>query len=104
MEHGVLGHERLPEQHCLLGIEAGGEPVDDHVVDVVLERRGVLVVRGEGVQVGDDEEAVVFVLQAYPVLQRTVVVAEVQGAGGAHAGQDSGAHVADDSKQGNLPL
>ena len=69
------------------GIEAGRQPVDEHVADVLLQLRGVLVAGGEHVPVGDEEEALVLVLQLHPVAQRAVVVAEVQPAGGAHAGQ-----------------
>ena len=50
---------------------------------------GVFVVRGQRVPVGDEEQARVLVLQLHPVLQRAVVVAEVQRAGGAHAGQNA---------------
>ena len=52
----------------------------------------LFVVRGQRVPVGDEVEAVVVVLQAHPVLQGAVVVAEVHGAGGAHAGEDAGLH------------
>ena len=76
----------------LLGVEAGGEPVDHHVVDVLLDDLALFVVRGQRVPVGDEVEAVVVVLQPHPVLQRAVVVAEVQRAGGAHAGEDAGSH------------
>jgi phosphoribosylglycinamide formyltransferase 1 len=52
----------------------------------------LFVVRGQRVPVGDEVEAVVLVLQPHPVLQRAVVVAQVHGAGGAHAGENSGSH------------
>ncbi len=71
-----------------VGIDAGGEPVDHHVPDVAARSTsGVLVVRRQRVPVGDEEEARVLVLQPHPVLQRAVVVAEVQRAGRAHAGK-----------------
>ena len=44
---------------------------------------------GQHVQVGDDEEALVLVLQAHAVAQAAHVVAQVQPAGGPVAGQDA---------------
>ena len=87
---GVLGQPALDEDRRLVRVEAGGDPVDHHVVDVLLDHLAVFVVRGQRMPVGHEVEAVVLVLQAHPVLQRTVVVAEVQRAGGAHAGQHAG--------------
>ena len=49
------------------------------------------VAGGEGVEIGDEEEAVVLVLELDPVEEGAHVVAEVELAGGAHAGQDAGA-------------
>ena len=69
------------------GFRPGGEVVDEHLPDVLLQLRGVLVARGQHVPVGDEEEALVLVLQLDPVAQRAVVVAEVQRPGGPHAGE-----------------
>ena len=60
------------------GIDAGGEPVDHHVEAVLLHVAGLVVVGGERVPVGDEEQARVLLLQAHPVLQHAVVMAEVQ--------------------------
>ena len=45
--------------------------------------------RRQRVPVGDEEVAFVFVLQLHPILQDTMVMAEVQTASGAHAGKDA---------------
>src|SRR6185369_149955 len=45
--------------------------------------------RGEHVPVGDEEVALVLVLQVDPVLERAVVIAEVQLTGRPHPGQNS---------------
>ena len=96
---GVLGDVRLDKKRGDPGIQAGRQPVDDDVLDVLLEPGGVLVPGGEHVPVGDEEEALVLVLQIDPVAQCPVVVAQVQAAGRAHAGQHAprrsvGAHAA----------
>ena len=83
----MLRHARLDEERGLRRIDAGGEPVDEHVPHGLLDDAGILVVRGERVPVGDEEEARILVLQLDPVLERAVVVAEVHRAGGAHAGK-----------------
>ncbi len=84
---GVLGHMRLDEQRGDARVQASGQPVDEHIPDVFLEPRGVIVAGREHVPVGDEEEALVLVLQLHPVTQRAVIVAQMQTAGRAHAGQ-----------------
>ncbi len=74
-------------KRAALGIEAGGEVVEDHLKRVLLHHARVGVVGGQRVPVGDEEEAVVLVLQVDPVAQGADVVAEVQLAGGSHAAQ-----------------
>ena len=82
------GMRLLDEERGFLGVDAGGQPVDDHVIDITLDAVAVLpvlVLGGQGMPVGNEEEAVVRALQANPVFQRAVVVAQVQSAGRAHA-------------------
>jgi len=86
---GVLGNVRLHEERGNAGIQAGGQPVDQHFADVFLQARGVLVAGREHVPVGDEEETFVLILQLDPVAQRPMPVAEVQRAGGTHAGKDA---------------
>ena len=89
MQLGVLGDVGLDEDGRALGVEPGGEEVEGDVADVLAESGGVGVVGGEGVEVGDEEEAVVLVLKLDPVVERAHVVAEVQAASGAHAAKDA---------------
>jgi hypothetical protein len=84
---GMLGQAALDEQRGLLGVDARGQPVHHHVVDIALDVGMVLVVRGHRMPVGHEKEAVELGLQAHPVLQRAMVVAQMQRAGGAHARQ-----------------
>ena len=87
---GVLLHLGLDEEDALLRVEPGPEPVEHHVVDVVLQPRGVLVAGREHVPVGDHVVvAPAVVLQPHPVLERADVVAQVHAPGGAHAREDA---------------
>jgi len=88
---GVLGQPALDEERRLVGVEAGGEPVGDHLVDRSLDHLALLVVRRQRVPVGGEEEALVLVLQAHPVLERAVPVAEVHRPGRPHAGENAAA-------------
>jgi hypothetical protein len=63
-------------------VESGGEPVDHDRPRILLETRRILVARRKGVVVGDEKVTVVLVLELYPVLERTVVIAEMQAAVG----------------------
>ena len=73
----MFGHLALHEHRAGRGAETGGEPVHHHVEGGLLDVLRVLVVRRQGVEVGDEEEALVLVLQAHPVLERPVVVGNV---------------------------
>ena len=63
---GVLGQAALDEDGRVVGVEAGGEPVDHHVVDVLLDDLALFVVRRQRVPVGDEVEAVVVVPAGAP--------------------------------------
>jgi hypothetical protein len=91
VKFGVLLDLALNKEDGLKGVEAGGQVVEDDLAGVGGNLRGVGVVGGEGVPVGDEEEAVVLgvVLQADPVMEGAHVVAEVQFAGGSHAAEDA---------------
>src|ERR1035437_785282 len=84
---GVLQHVRLDEQRAALGIEAGREVVDHDLKRVLLDAARVGVVGGESVPIGNEEKAVILVLQAYPVAQRADIIAEVQLSGRSHAAE-----------------
>ena len=88
---GVLGQAALDEERDLVRVEAGGEPVGDHVVDRALDHLALFVVRRQRMPVGGEEEALVPILQAHPVLERAVPVAEVHRAGRPHAREDTAA-------------
>jgi hypothetical protein len=70
-------------------VDAGGQPVDDHLPDAGLDALRVVVVGRQRVPVGREEQAGVLGLQLDPVFQDAVVVAEVEPPGGAHAGEDA---------------
>ena len=73
--------------HGLIGIDTAGKVVHDHVVHVVLDVIGAVAV-GDDLVVGDEHVGVHgHVLQLDTALERAEVVAEVQAAGGAVAGE-----------------
>ena len=77
----------MGEDHGLLGVDAAGKVVHDHVEDVVLDGLGGVAVRDHLV-VGDDDVGMdAHLLQAHAVNQRAEVVAQVQAAGGAVSGE-----------------
>ena len=84
----MLGDIGLLEDHALGGVEAGGEPVEDHLAAVLLELRRVIVAGRQHVPVDDGEKAGVLGLQADPIVQRPPVISQVETAGGTHAGKD----------------
>jgi hypothetical protein len=90
MQLRVVHDLRLLEDDATAGVESGGEEVERDVLQVLLQERGVGVVGGEGVEVGDEEVSVVVLLKVHPVMERAHVVAKVQATGGSHAGEDAG--------------
>ena len=86
---GVLGHAGLDEDGRLGRIDACRQPVNDHLPDARLDPPGVVVIGRQGMPVGGKEEAGILRLQLDPVFQYTVIVAEVETPGGAHAGEDA---------------
>ena len=81
------GHGGVRVDHRLVGVQAAGQVVDDHVVDVVLDVVGAVAV-GDDLVVGDEHVGVhAHVLQLDTALEGTEVVAQVQAAGGAVAGE-----------------
>ena len=73
-----------------VGVDADGEVVRHEALDIAGQARGRIAV-GDRLVVGDeDEELGALLLQRDPVLERAEVVAEVERAGGAVAGEDTG--------------
>src|SRR5207247_2499831 len=92
VELGVLLHRRLLEERRARRVETDGQPVEDHLDGVLLERLGRRPVGRQRVPVRDEEEAAVLALEPEPVLQRPVVVPEVLASGGARAADDDPRH------------
>jgi hypothetical protein len=93
VELGVLLHLALHEEGGPLRVDPRGDEVHEHVPLGLPDGVGLLVVRGQRVPVGAEEEAGVVGLQLHPVGEGAVEVAEVEAPGGAHAGDDDGAGV-----------
>ena len=73
--------------HRLVGVQAAGQVVDDHVVDVVLDVVGAVAV-GDDLVVGDEHVGLgAHVLQFNTALEGAEVVTQVQASGRAVAGE-----------------
>lgn len=90
-ELAEFGNLALDEEGALLRVEAYGEVVECHFDDVLTDLVGVVDIIGEGLSIGlEDEDLVVEtgVLQFDAATERANVVADVEGACGAVAGED----------------
>ena len=83
------GDAALLHQRDLIGVQTNGQVIHRHLVDAVLQQLGVLKVGGQGLDISQQNKALVLILQSYAVLQATHIVAQVQLAGGTVTGQDS---------------
>ena len=72
-----------------VGVDPGGQPVDDHIPGRLFDPLRIIVLRRQRVPVGDEEQAGMLMLEANPVLEHPVVMAEMERPGGAHAGKDT---------------
>src|SRR5207244_3881739 len=77
-ELGHFGDERLQVDRGPLRIDTDGEVVDDELADVLPDLLEVRDPRREHVVVGDQEEALVLVLEPDAVRERPVVVPEME--------------------------
>ena len=68
VKFSVLRHPRLNEDGGGARVHPCRQPIDDRIPGVLLDVIGVFVVRGEGMPIGDEEEALIFVLETHPIL------------------------------------
>ncbi len=85
----VLQDVGLPKDDAAARVKAGGQEVQRDLEAVLAQLAGVGVVGGQRVKIGNEEEAVVLILQLHPVVQGAHVVAQVQLAGGSHAAENA---------------
>ena len=83
---GVLMHIALQEQGDLFGIQPAGEIQRDQILGVLLELFGVLG-HGDGVQVGDEDVHLIFILIFHELTDGTDVIAKSQSSGRLDAAQ-----------------
>ena len=84
-------HHGLDENMGLGGVDAAGQIIQRHLQDVLAHLFRVVGVIGQGLCIGDHNVDLIVlagVLQAHPLLQGTDIVAHMQAAGGAVAGQN----------------
>ena len=85
----MFRHMGLDEEGRARRVDPRRQEPDGHVEGAALQGGGV-VLAGDGVEIHDGKEALVPVLQRYPVLDGTEPVADVQVAGGLDTGKDAG--------------
>ena len=81
-------HMGLDKEDGLRRVNAGGQPVQGHFMDVGADFGHLARIfnSGQGVDVDDAVDAAVILLQVDPVFQSAQVVAQMQPPGGAHPG------------------
>ncbi len=82
-----FGHVALHEDSRLFGVDAGGEIFGKDILYVLMQRVGVRI-GGQGVEVGDEEQAIIVVLHFDELAQSSVIVSEMKVSGGAYAGEN----------------
>ncbi len=71
------------EHECaLFRIQPSPEPIEEHGLDVRADSLGMGVVRGQHVEIGDEEQALVVVLKPPPRVERSHEMPEMPWPGG----------------------
>ena len=83
------GDFALDEEGAFVGVDADGEVIGGDVEDGLADVLRFIGAGGESVLVGDDEIAIILVLEGEAVFDAADVVAEVEAAGGGVAGEDA---------------
>ncbi len=83
-----LGDHRLQDERHAVGVEADREVIEHDLERVDLEDLGVVEMVGQRLDVGDEDERVVFELQFDAAGEAADVMAQVKRPGRAVAGQD----------------
>ena len=83
----MFGDEGLKKDRGLGRVQTGSEEVDGDLQRIVGDGRGVRVIAGEGVPIGDEVKALIggVRLKVDPILQSSKVMADVEASGGTHA-------------------
>src|SRR6476620_9969363 len=84
----MCGYLALVEENALLRVEPGGDVGRGHFADRVAQLGRVLPY-GDGVQIDDAEDAIVRLLHLDPLHHGAQIIAQVQGAGRLHTGEDA---------------
>ena len=93
MQFRVLDDPRLYEQGRQLRTYTHRQPVDRHIPDAAPDQCGAFVFGSERMPIGNEEKALVFALEAYPILEHAMIMPEMQLPGRPHAGEYTFSHV-----------
>ena len=67
----------LQEQHALIRVESDGQEISNQADRIIFQVLRIGVAGGQGMPVGDEEIAIILVLQAHPVIEGSEIVAEM---------------------------
>ena len=87
----MCGYGTLDKDSAERGVKASSEKIESYFPDVIFDPTWVGIISRERVKIRDEEIALVLVLELYPVIESSHVVAEVKPAGGSHAAEHAGA-------------
>ena len=73
----MAGHACLVEQDRLGGIDSGSDQRRDHLAAIGAEFARIII-DGDRVQVGEEEQALVLLLHLHPVLDRAQIITEME--------------------------
>src|ERR1700730_9460482 len=85
----MVRNVRLDEHGTAFGIQAGGEPIQQHFQRVFLYSRSVGVIGSESVPVGYEEKTFILILHANPVIESSDEVSQMKLARRAHSADDA---------------
>ena len=89
----MIVHLTLQKQYAFLWIKPGAKPIENHFIYISADLARVRIIRRQRVPVGDEEKALVAILELDPVGQRAHVVAKMKFSRGAHAAEYTGTKI-----------
>ena len=87
MQLGMFRNPRLNKDAGPIRVHSGGQPIHDHIPNILADDLSILVMRGQGMPIGHEIKAVIVMLQPDPVFQNPVIMSQMQTPGRSHTRQ-----------------